>query len=200
MSIEDHLLRAKDFGIWLHNRTNELPLVLDTPGRRWGAGCFHLALEHNDAIIVLIQNQLYGSAWALARPLLEAYVRGVWLASCASNDEVERFSAGHCPKFNQLIGAIGESAETGGQWLHQIQKQHWRVLNEYVHGGAAQVVRRNTESAIESVYPVEELAELLTYATEVAIRVATEFFALARQEQLLVELKGKADIVREADL
>ncbi len=196
MSIEDYLEKPKDFWLWLHLRTNEMPFAsLDTRVRCAG-GCFHLALEHNDAIIVLTQNRLYGSAWVLARPLLEAYVRGAWLATCASNDEIESYLAGKCPRFQKLIDAIGTDQETGGAWLYQIHKRYWSVLNEYTHGGAAQVVHRNTESAIESAYAVDELAELLSYATEVSIRVAAEFFALAGQEKLLIELTEKAKRVR----
>ena len=89
-----------------------------------------------------------------------------------------------------------EPTKTGGAWLYQIHKRYWSVLNEYTHDGAAQVVHRNTESAIESAYAVDELAELLSYATEVSIRVAAEFFALAGQEKLLIELTEKAKRVR----
>jgi len=191
MHSEEDLKKAEQFAVWLHQRTNGLVFSADDRVRI-GAGCLHLAQEHYDAIIVLVKARLYGSAWALARLLLEAYVRGTWLLRHASQLDLENYMKGECPKFGPLIDAIGTEPETGGAWLAEIKNRYWSVLNEYTHGGASQVARRNTDDAIEPAFVEAELSALLAFAAEVATRVAAELFALAAQEPLLLQLREKA--------
>jgi hypothetical protein len=195
MHSEIDMRNAEDFGVWLHERTNGLVFPADER-IRIGAACFHLAQEHHDAIIVLVKSRLYGSAWALARLLLEAYVRGTWLLQHAMQQDLEDYMKGRCPKFGALVAAIGTEPKTGGAWLAEMKRRYWSVLNEYTHGGASQVTRRNTSDAIESAYGEAELRALLAFAGEVAIRVAAELFALAGQESLLEQLREKASEIR----
>jgi hypothetical protein len=195
MHSEEDLTKAEGFGVWLHERTNGLKFKVDNR-LNIGEGFFYLAQEHHDAIIVLVRARLYGSALALARPLLEAYVRGTWLLRHASQAELENFMKGKCPNFNQLIAAIGSEPETGGAWLVEMQNKVWPGLNDYTHGGASQILQRYTEDAIESAYSEKVLADLFTIAREVAIRVATELFVLSGQESLLEQLSEKAAEMR----
>jgi|CXWL01.1.fsa_nt_gi hypothetical protein len=195
MHSEEDLTKAEGFGAWLHERTNGLVFKVDER-MNIAEGFFYLAQEHHDAIIVLVRARLYGSAWALARPLLEAYVRGTWLLRHASQAELESFMKGKCPKFNQLITAIGNKPETGGAWLEEIQKKAWPGLNDYTHGGASQISQRFTKDAIESAYSEKILADLFAITREVAIFVAAELFVLAGQESLLEQLGEKAAEIR----
>ncbi|MBZ0092882.1 MAG: hypothetical protein K8F27_11780 [Sulfuricellaceae bacterium] len=190
-----NLNRAKELGMWLHERTNGLNLP-QNDRIRIGGTVLHLALEHYDAIIVLIDARLYGSAFSLARLLLEAYVRGAWLLNVASDTERQSYMKGKCPDFYKLLDAIGDDPETGGAWIKGTKEKNWTQFNELTHGGACHVIRRNTEEAIESAYPEEELSRLLEFSGEVAIRVAAELFAVADDELLLTQLAEKAAIIR----
>lgn len=74
---------------------------------RIAASCFDVALEHQKAIILLITNKLYGSAFALIRVLFESYVRGLWLNYCANDKEINEFKKGKMDKkFGKLIEDI----------------------------------------------------------------------------------------------
>lgn len=57
------------------------------------ATLFDLAHEHAKSIAILIDHKLFGSAYALLRPCIEAYIRGSWLLYCATDDEVTRFTS-----------------------------------------------------------------------------------------------------------
>lgn len=195
MSVELSLNRVKELGVWLHERINGLVLPQNDRIRIGGAD-LHLAQEHCNGIIILIDARLYGSAFALARLLLEAYVRGVWLLKFASDTQLQSYMKGDCPLFYKLLDAIGDAPETGGAWLKGIKEKNWYHFNELAHGGACQIVRRNTEEGIESAYSEEELSRLLEFSGEVAIRVATELFVVAGEELLLAELKEKAATIR----
>lgn len=52
------------------------------------------ALDINDAIVILLESHMPGPAWALARPLFESYVRGLWLLHSASEEQVGEFLDG----------------------------------------------------------------------------------------------------------
>lgn len=193
MQVELSLNRAKELGVWLHERTNGLCL-LSSEQKVIAGATLYLAQEHYDAIIVLFSARLYGSAFALARPLLEAYVRGTWLLNHASPDELQKYMKGDCPKFWELLQAIGDEPGTSGYWLKKIKRKNWYGFNDLTHGGACHVVRRVTEDAIESAYPEEERSRLLYFSGEVAIGVAEQLFsvAIAGKEVLLSQLEERA--------
>lgn len=196
MQAELSLNRAKELGVWLHERTNGLHFPSSERVGMAGA-ILYLAQEHYDAIIVLLSARLYGSAFALARVLFEAYIRGKWLLSCASEDDLKEYMKGHCAGLDKLLEDIGDDLETGGAWLKKNQKVNRRHFNELTHGGASHVVRRISGGVIESVYPEEELCRLLDFSNEVAIRVAAELFGAAGQELLLKQLEEMATGLRK---
>ena len=194
--MDNALEKAKELRIWLHERTNGLHLPSNDRIRIAGP-VLHLALEHHDAIIVLLCARLYGSAFALARLLIEAYARGIWLLNFASDAELQKYMKGKCPEFYEVLNKIGDDPETGGAWLKGIKEKNWAFFNELTHGGACQVIRRNTEEAIESAYPEEERSRLLQLSSEVAIGVAAQLFAAAGEELLLTQLEEKMTAIRE---
>ena len=53
---------------------------------------FDISLEHAKSILILIENGKFGSAYALARPLVESFLRGAWIQNCATDAEVTRLS------------------------------------------------------------------------------------------------------------
>lgn len=77
MPLAQCITQAKDFGVWLHERTNEKKYP-DTYRNRIGHAMFQVTEDIADAIIVLLDAQvpLPGPAWSLSRPLFEGYVRG----------------------------------------------------------------------------------------------------------------------------
>ena len=70
--------------------------------------------------VILLDNNLPGVAWALARPMHESFVRGSWLLNHASKINVIRFIKGKCPKFPELLKDIGDAPETGGCWIKKM--------------------------------------------------------------------------------
>lgn len=188
---------AKDFGIWLDARTNGLELPATDDRRRISQALFYLALEHYDSILVLLSNRLIGSAFALLRPLLEAYVRGKWILCAATDTDIQNFLKGKVePSFQDLLDQIGNDPESGGAWLQKTKELNWKAFNDLTHGGIHQVIRRLTEEYIESNYPLEEQERLVVFAIEVGIGTATELFVFAERELLLEELETQANHLR----
>lgn len=195
MSLSQSLERAKQFGIWLHERTNDR----ERPGgirNRTAESILQQSLDLNDAIIVLLENRLAGPALALARPLFESYVRGFWLLEVATEREVEQFNNGRCPRMEQLLRAIGNDPTTFGAWIHETARKNWGSFNGLTHGGCEHVSRRNTHDSVEPNYPESELEALVNFGIEVRIQIGTELLSLMNDEIGMQQLCNEAEALR----
>lgn len=132
---------------------------------RAAASCLAIAQDHHHGIVVLLDHHRYASAFALVRVALEAYVRGEWLAACASEDQVDDFWKGEePPRFGELLTQL-EATETFEEMvLSKIKKNRWRQMCAYTHTGGLHVQRWNTKSGIEPNYSEQEIREVLSFA------------------------------------
>lgn len=186
---------AKDFGIWLHEKTNERNI----PGElreRVGISILQHSLDIDDAIIVLLETKLPGPAMSLARPLFESYIRGVWLLAHASDEQVDAFVEGKCPSFFNISEDIGNGLESGGAWIHANRDANLTSFHNLTHGGSEHVIRRNKECSVEPAYPERELESLVRFGIEVRIRIGAEILALMNDEAAMEELREKAHTFR----
>lgn len=153
-------LNEEQYAEWLWIRVDGKTIPAATRTRASGA-CLQLAMEHHRSIINLIAQGLYGSAFALLRPAYESYVRGAWLAHCASDDAIARFVSGRgSPKIDRMLDAIAKVPEFNEGTLSILKRSHWNAMSEYTHSGALQVQRRQTDKAVESNYSKQEITEV----------------------------------------
>lgn len=195
MNLSERIKQAKEFGVWLHERTNER-VFSGGVRERTALAITQLSEDVADAILVLLEMQLPGPALSLTRPLFEGYVRGYWLFHYASEAQVEEFITGKCPNFPGLLGAIPKDGESGGAWIHANAASNLTAFHDLTHGGSEHVKRRVLEDSVEPAYPESELASMVELSNEVRIRVATELLARIGDEKSLVELNGWARALR----
>ena len=196
MSLADRIEQAKHFGVWLHEKTNDRRYPNGSRDQT-GHALFQLTLDIADAILALVQARLPGPALSLGRPLLEGYVRGFWLLNCASNEQVESFLNGKCPKFPGLLAAIGKNPETGGAWIHATTAKNLLAFHDLTHGGYEHVKRRIREVSVEPSYPEDELQGLVKIGIEIRIRVGAELLSRIKDEEALGELNEMARAFRQ---
>ena len=99
-------------------------------------GCFDLTLEHQAAIACLHASDLAGSMLALVRILVEALIRGLWLSTCATDLELERFKAGKLDKtFAAMIDQFESTDGFTSTVLSQFKNRAWKALNGFTHTG-----------------------------------------------------------------
>lgn len=136
---------------------------------RAAVGCLAIAQDHHHAIVVLLGHRLYAASFALVRIAFEAYVRGEWLALCASEAQVRRFLNGRePPKMDQMLAVLESLPTFADQVLSKIKKHRWRAMCAYTHTGGLHVQRWNTDAAIEPNYSVDEVLEVLRFAETIA--------------------------------
>ena len=197
------ILQAKNLGVWLHKKANGRNFRNFPPKETnvWGVCLLQHSLDVADATIVLLEHDLPGPAWTLARPHLESFVRGIWKLRCASDEQVENFRNGKSPPLPELLNAMDnhDEAKLHADWI-RAQMKDKDIFHDFTHGGIEHALRRITENdektVVESTYQEHELEYLVGLGTEVRIRVGRELLSLMEDSGVIRELYDKAAIIR----
>ena len=163
---------------------------------RAAGSCLGIAQDHHHAIVVLLDARLYASCFALLRVAFEAYVRGEWLALCATDTQVRNFLNGRePPKIDNLLGALARKDAFKEGRLSLIKKRNWKALCGYTHTGGIHVQRWNTSDGIEANYSIAELLEALRFADMIATLSVLGVLSLAddaeTSEKVLERFKAR---------
>ena len=171
--VNDRIEKSEDLINWLDRfieglsiPTNDRAIIV--------ACCFDVAQEHHKSIVLTTTASFYGSAFALVRAEFEAYIRGVWLLHCASDDDVECFK--ESDKLDRNFGDMIKDLESLEAFdvgvLSKIKRASWGAMCSFTHTGRLQVVRRLTATEIAPNYPEEEIVGVLDAAGCVALWAA----------------------------
>jgi len=158
---------------------------------RAAGSCLAISREHHKGIVLLIEHQIFAPAFALLRVEFEAYVRGEWLALCATDDEVSTFvNGGRPPEFNVLVKALEETSSFEASVLSLIKRSSWDTMCGYTHTGGIHIQRWNTPDSIEANYGPEEVLEVLYFAETIGGMCVIGMAALSDSEALAVRVGG----------
>lgn len=193
MTLNEIIEIAKELGTWIHEHTNEK----DYPSNP-GLTLLQQSQDVCSAIIILIDSNLPGPAFALARPMLDTYIRGLWLLKHASEDDLKMFLEGKEFSFKKLLNEIGEDAETGGAWIHKISELNRKAFHDLTHGGIEHVSRRTTIDSIEPNYPEEELIRLMHIQIEIQFAIGANLLALSNNLAGIEKFEAMAQRYRVA--
>ena len=178
--------------MWIERSLRDLSIP-SSDRIRVSAACFAAALEHHHAIVILLSEKLNGSAFALVRSEYEAYVRGVWLADCATDDQLNSFLIGRKPpKLDTILCAIEAMPAFASKALSGVKAESWKSMCAYTHTGALQVQRWITSEAIESRHSPEEIEEVVGFTNAFALLAALGVATLAENESLAAQLLEKS--------
>lgn len=181
---------AVDYLNWIGQAIHDCDLPA-TNRVRAAAGCLAIAQDHHHAIVILLDHERFASAFALVRVAFEAYVRGEWLALCASDAEVETFVQGvEPPRFWALLEALEQTDAFKEKVLTQMKAQSWSAMCAYTHTGGLHVQRWNTSGAIEPNYDEIELKEVLSFAEAIGSLAVIGVAWLAEDERVAEAVLG----------
>ena len=159
-SVSMLLKQSERILIWVADQLDGLRLP-DLPNEKrlqLAVGCLHVAIEHAQAIVVLIQEKCFGSALALQRPLTEAYERGLWLHHAATAGEVDQAGRDCFPKRDKIDKSL--KTKFDGAFTHP----EWATLCSYTHTGYMQIGARLTVDGVRSNHTLEEVRQALRCA------------------------------------
>ena len=170
---------------WIDQNTSGLSFPTDDR-TMLALSCFDIAIEHQAAIALLAGASLYGSAFALLRVLVESLVRGLWLQSCATDAEIEKFKRGKLDKtFAKLAEEFETKIETPSGVLSNFKATAWDALNGFTHTGFHQVSRRHSVGRVEGSYPDHEVAKAFGVTGALGLIAAGQLIAMSGHEESL---------------
>ena len=191
MLTDKQLNDANAYGECLRLAVHEKSLPANNRVRAAGS-CLSIAQDHHHAIVVLLDARLYASCFALLRVAFEAYVRGEWLALCATDSQVRKFLNGRePPKIGDMLDALARKEAFKEGRLSLIKKKNWNALCGYTHTGGIHVQRWNTADGIEANYSVAELLEALRFADIIATLSVLGVLSLADDAETSEQLLGR---------
>lgn len=167
-SIENSLALSEWLSQQLHEHANE------SLGQRsmMTVALASLALEHREACLLLVYRGARPTAMAVARLVLESYVRALWVWHLASDQQLVDFMRDRFdPKIESTLQKLRRAAEPHGQ-LFEILRRHYCVLHDYVHGGPRQVSRWIRPGEITPRYSDEQMAEVLSLVDMLGLMAA----------------------------
>jgi hypothetical protein len=170
--------------LWVQRNLNGLRIPALPRDKRvqLAAGCLHMAIEHGQAIVVLVHERLYGSALALVRPLFEAFVRGLWLNHAASDAAVDDAGQDQFPSIGVMIAAL-EAGKLPTQSLSSIKADYWKLLCSFTHTGYRQIDARLGSTGLDSNYKNEEITAALGWADGISLMCMVQFAGLIEDDE-----------------
>lgn len=149
-----------------------------SPEKRVAAICFSIALDHREAILLLLQHDARSAAFALLRSVYEAWVRASWAQTCATPAEIERIeAASFLPKVETMAKRLDAHPESMGAHS-RIKRSGWEAMSDYAHGEQRQISRWIDADGIGAAHPDEEVVELLAALDVYAILCMAGLLAL----------------------
>jgi hypothetical protein len=139
-------------------------------------GYHSIMVEHHDAIHLLIENKLYGSAFALVRAFYEPLYRAHWVHGCATEDQIDKIIEGKdvFPRLKEMVKEIDDAYDTGDFWQN-IKDNSWSAMNDYTHSGMRQISNRFGNNEVVSNYERGAIIEVLN-GTNMALLLMALFF------------------------
>ncbi len=190
--LSPELVRIIDRAHALHDFViNELPEdFADTDKNILTVGLYSLAEEHHRAILFLLGTGRFdGSAFALARPLIDAAFRAHWVYSCAEPEDVKKIVEGKdCyPKLEDLANQAGKRLSQP-EMLDSL-KPYIRSLHGFTHGGVEQLhFRFDKDGNVRPSYTDSDRAGLISLATLhfIGISIAWSQLALGPNQNSMI--------------
>jgi hypothetical protein len=138
------------------------------------------AIEHHQAITMLIRAELYGSAFALARSVYDSALRAFWVNKCASEEDIAALlrTDNHkriIPPSKELFAALDAAYKLKDE-VQNLQPE-WAALCSYAHSGLLQLSRRGFRGARQHGYCPKDIIQILDLTTSSLASLARVFLA-----------------------
>ena len=169
---------------WIVGNLHEQKPTAGSRRSELAAASYDLAIEHHRSIAELIARDLFGSAYALIRPTIEACTAGFWLGHVAADDLIARVDDGtYRTELDPMLRAMSKHPvfETGP--MRQLMQGGGRIFHDFAHGGINQLRRRVPNNRFHTGHSEAELIGTLVIVDSVALTSAVGAAALCEQEE-----------------
>lgn len=165
MSLESKIQDAVNYSESLDKAISGITLP-NKPSRNESAlRLFAIAHEHYQSMLLLLNNLRITSCATLLRPLLESYMRGLWIWKCATTLEIQEILTNK-RKFKGLSQLIKEIKENDSIEIQLIpigedSEKLINTMHDLTHTGTLHIEKWNRTNIIEPKFKQEEIEEIL---------------------------------------
>ena len=140
---------------------------------------FALALEHQEAIIVLVRLGLVGSAFALLRPQFEAVYRALWVHGVATDEQALNIKANNLktfPRRFQTLAAELDKRYPGASFAGMVAS-HWNYLCDLTHNGVEQLIPQiQSDGKVLPNYSIRRIDWVVKSSASISLSMARVFY------------------------
>ena len=199
-SARSALLASVELSRWIDG---EHPKTRGNSDNAISAAFYAIALDHREAILLLLRHGARSAAFALVRSVYEAWIKAVWAHTSATPSELQRISsaeAGAMPKLETMIRRL-DSLPDSKQIFSAIKRIEWGPMSDYAHGDQRQVSRWIDETGIGSTHSDDETEDVLRILDVYAVLCCSGLLTLAGRPNLhvLEKFEELANRFAEAD-
>ncbi len=185
----------------IHSDLNKLEFKLDVKNRIYFP-LFSSSIDHSISIYVLNKEYLTSSMYALVRPLIENYLRAMWVKYCVDETKIDDdLTSMHFPNkleflMAEIDQAIPEFKESN--FLKTRLEPLVKNCHDFTHGGIQSISRQYTaqdtltnlrdENEITSILKLSVVISSLAYAELIQDNVGNELLEPEKIKALSAEL------------
>lgn len=193
MNVQGEIDRVSRYGQQLEQLFTKKQFKLSGDRDMLIVAYWSLLLDYHLAVVTLLPKKLYGAAFALMRPIVEAWVR-VHVVKMGSDAIVSQIKNDtYKVKFDRVGKEIDKAfgLEFFGKSLTKAVRD---ALHSYTHSGGFQIARRFDENEIKSRYSdgaILNVIEASITAVFMATIVMSKHFGFEQEWQTTTELFGE---------
>lgn len=176
--IDDAVRFGDEVSVWCRLAMKELTMEA-TPAEQLASTAFITTHEHHLSLLILVKDNLMGSAAALIRPLFETFARGLWLCLVKDGRLLRRFEQGLDSSDPEVL--IRKCIQLSGAERHRDLLRSWlesrKSLHCFVHSGYQALIRRSGKVS----FPNDELIAMVCFSTAMSLHATVELTVLANR-------------------
>jgi hypothetical protein len=192
--VKESITRAQEVGQELEDLiVKRGQFLVDSDRTLLIVGYWSLVFDYHKSILCLIENEFYGGAFALLRPMVEGLLRAHVAISCRPGVIKSLQTDKYSVDFKQLGPQLDQKFRLGGLF-ERLLKTAAKTLHSFTHSGTSQLSHRFDGNDVTPRFSGAELIEVITSVTAMAFMVTALTTKHLGFEQ---EWKAANDIYRD---
>jgi hypothetical protein len=191
--VEEEIKRANQFGDELANLVAAKGECPTGDRNTLLIAYWSLAFDHHRGVLCLLWNKLFGSAFALVRPLVEATVRA-HVVIMGSEEDLRKLRNDEYRTNFRTVGKEIDGFFGTDDWFDTFLKRAKNALHSYTHAGLSQLGRRFAGNDVTPSYSDEEIIDTIgtsTIAGFLVTNLVTKHFGFEEEWRKCGKLFGE---------
>jgi hypothetical protein len=145
-------------------------------------GLLGTMIQHHHGVLQLVKSGIVGSSCALARDIVKGMRYGLWINSCATEEQILRVEKeDEFPlSIPEMVRGI-EAAYRSDSFFENLQDRWGTQLYKYSLSGIVELGRWDIDSTCGLQFDDEEIRDVTTIATLCIVLLAAKFLASQKQ-------------------